>query len=102
MAFTSLILSKVIRYELNDALVDDCVVIITSLLTLDFDSEPFSVVQLSGLYRAFDRVRSEFESDLIKIGPEFKSDWCRDSKVFGLAKKTRKRQREKVAGFIHS
>jgi hypothetical protein len=93
MAFTSLILSKVVRCKLNDNLIDDCMVIITSLLNLEFDDKPFNVLQLSGLYKNFEFIQAKFEADLLAISLDFKDEWLRDSKVFRLAESIREAKR---------
>lgn len=93
MAFTSLILSKVVRCKLNDNLIDDCMVIITSLLNLEFDDKPFNVLQLSGLYKSFEFIQAKFEANLLAISLDFKDEWLRDSKVFRLAESIREAKR---------
>lgn len=93
MAFTSLILSKVVRCKLNDSLIDDCMVIITSLLNLEFDDKPFNVLQLSGLYKSFEFIQAKFEANLLAISLDFKDEWLRDSKVFRLAESIREAKR---------
>jgi len=101
MAFTSLILSKVVRCKLNDNLIDDCMVIITSLLNLEFDDKPFNVLQFSGLYRSFDLLKFKFEEGFKNSSSDFFREWNRDSKVFTLANKAKKINRNKaVAGLL--
>ena len=96
MAFTSLILSKSVRFGLDDSLIDECLVIISSLFSLSFEDAPINTLQLSGLYKLFEVLRDKFEIQLSEINAGFKSEWERDSKVFGLSKKTRLVKRNKA------
>jgi hypothetical protein len=94
MAFTALILSKVIRSKRDDTLIDDCMVIITSLLAVEFNDESFGVFQLAGLYKSLESLVVRFEAELVYMDPVFQYEWKRDAKIFGLSKKTRALQRK--------
>ena len=102
MAFTSLILSKSIRYKLNDELIDDALVIISAIMMQDYSDEAFSVLQLNGINRLLTSLNSRFENELEKISDDFKCDWVRDAKIFSLAGKARALKRERAIEPIHS
>lgn len=84
MAFTSLILSKTVRCNLDDSLIDECLVIISSLFSLSYEDESIGTLQLNGLYRLFEALQVRFGKQAHTIG--FRNCWKRDSKVFNIAK----------------
>jgi hypothetical protein len=96
IAFTGLILSKTIRYKLNDEIIDACMLIISSLMKLDFDDSPWNIFQLFAAYEAASKVILIFESSFEALSKEFKLDWERDKKIFILTKKNRIAKREKA------
>lgn len=96
MAFTGLVLSKTVRYELSDTLLDDCLLIIHSLLSVEFNDSPWSTLQINAAYRLFSKVLETFEEGLSSLPESFDGQWHRDKKVFSLAVKTRALKREKA------
>jgi hypothetical protein len=95
-AFTGLILSKTIRYGLDDKIIDHCMVFITSLLGLDFDESPWNTFHLLGAYQLAEKMISLFEGDLEKLPQTFQTAWSRDKKILTMGTKSRLAKREKV------
>lgn len=100
MAFTGLILSKVLRHKLDNELIDDALVVVSALIAQDYSEGAFSVLHLNGINRSFLSLKSRFEKELDSISGEFKNDWSRDSKIFTLANKTRMLKRKKALEYL--
>jgi len=101
MSFTGLVLSKVIRNNLNNELIDQCLLIASALLAVEFDDNPWSTLQINGAYQLFESLLVTFEKQLNEVSAEFKEQWEKDKKVFSLAKKIRDMKRVSAMKKIH-
>jgi acyl-CoA dehydrogenase len=99
-AFTGLILSKTIRYNLDDKIIDDCMVIISSLLALDFNDSPWNTFHLNGAYELASHMVVLFENDIKNLPQNFQSDWGRDKKILSMTAKSRLAKREKAVNLL--
>jgi acyl-CoA dehydrogenase len=95
-AFVALILSKTVRYKLNDEIIDNCVLILSSLIKLDLEQSPWNTFQLSAAYKMALSVISMFETEFSILPEVFKSDWQRDKKIFNISKNNRNIKRTRA------
>jgi hypothetical protein len=99
-AFVALILSKTIRYKLNDEIIDNCILILSSLTKLDFEQSPWNTFQLSAAYKTASNVITMFESEFSTLPETFKVDWQRDKKIFNISKNNRNIKRTRALSEI--
>ncbi|MFT6836355.1 MAG: acyl-CoA dehydrogenase [Francisellaceae bacterium] len=95
-AFIGLILSKTVRYKLNDEIIDGCILILSSLTKLSFDESPWNTFQLFAAYEMASKIILQFESGFEILPNEFKQDWIRDKKIFSMTKSNRATKRERA------
>jgi hypothetical protein len=99
-AFVALILSKTVRCKLNHEIIDNCILILSSLMKLDFDESPWNTFQLSAAYKMASNVISMFETEFSTLPETFRSDWQRDKKIFNISKNNRNIKRTRALSKI--
>lgn len=93
MAFTGLIFRKSIELKLEKYLAEQCLMLMSGLLSLRESLEEkqnWSHLMLAGCFKQFEQLCGDFEEALKASGDEFYNLWLRDKKLFTIAAKARK------------
>ena len=102
IAFTGLVLSKSIRHELQPHLVEQTLLLLSSLMQLSIKEGPLQHLQLAASFAAFAALQEEFELSFSVLPDTFTSDWMRDKKLFSVANKARLSRRDKARLLLSS
>lgn len=100
MGFTALILSKVKRYNLDDELIDECMLIIGALFSLRDKEDAWGTLMLNGAYLKFQQLLKGFEKQFEYLPKDFSERWLIDKKVFALTEEVRRIKRAKAVAHL--
>lgn len=103
--FASVLTSLVYRYKLPVELLEQCLVLLNSILATEHELEnetPILHLHLAGLFESFKELCQSFEYSLEQLPAHISSSWLRDKKLFGVANKARQARRERAHLAIQS
>lgn len=105
MAFSALILRKCVDLKLDSQLSQECLLLISSLSSLqgfEKNNEPWLNLTLAACFKHFESLCHAFEEALLSSGNDFYALWMRDKKLFTIASKARINRNKKAQEWLSS
>ena len=100
MAFTSLILSKSTRSQLEPRIIEKSILLISAILSQKPRDSYWQHLHISALFDEFEILVGLFEKEFKSLSKSFTESWCRDKKVFSIASKARLARTEKARAWL--
>ncbi len=100
MSFVALILSISVRNRLPSKVPEQCILLISALISQKLQDEPWQHLHLAQAFKNFEMIISEFEESFELLPQAFKEGWLRDKKLFSLANKARQARAEKARAWL--
>ncbi len=100
ISFVALILSTSVRNGLPSKISEQCILLISALLSQKLQDEPWQHLHLAEAFKNFELIALEFEGSFELLPQVFKDNWLRDKKLFSLANKARQARAEKARAWL--
>ncbi|MEH6344941.1 MAG: hypothetical protein V7785_07650 [Bermanella sp.] len=100
MAFTSLILSKSTRSQLEPRIIEKSILLISAILSQKPQDSYWQHLHISALFGEFEILVGLFEKGFQSLSNNFTESWYRDKKVFLIASKARLARTEKARAWL--
>lgn len=100
MGFTSLILSKSLRFKLKPEITEKSLLLISAMLSQNLQDTYWHHLHMSALFSEFEKLVAEFEDNINNLPDNFIDHWRRDKKIFSIASKARLARAEKARSQI--